>query len=145
MLIKQAVHLILTEDAGLASLVGDHIFPSRLPQKDEYPAITWKRSKRLAEKRLNDATGEFHITDWFHFFSMALGPNGVFVAEDIDDAVFQLLHNRSYLVESDDSPSDTLRIQAMFLEDLDEGYRDDLQRHEVMSLYRVEFTRPARS
>ncbi len=144
MLIKQALNIILSEDAGIAALT-EHVFPSRLPQKDEYPSLMWRRSRRRSEHRLNDSTGEFLVTDWFQFFSMALGPNGVYVAEDIDDALFQLLHNKSYLVANDDSPAETLRIEGMFLEDLDEGFRDDLQRHEVMSLYRVEFIRRDRS
>ncbi len=146
MLIKQAVKILLFEDAGLQSLVSNRIFPLRIPQKDEYPAITWGRINRNADIALSsDIQAQRRVTDWFEFVSFAQGARGATSSEDIDDALFELLHGFAGTVSDGESPESTLFIEGIFLEKVGEYYRDDLQQYATRSVYRVHSVRNQRS
>ncbi len=145
MLIKRAIKILLLGDAGIAALVGTRIFPLRVPQKGEFPAIAWGRTDREADITVDGVTGSRHIKDWFEFISFAQGAGGEATSEDIDDAVFELLHGKRATVTNDDDPTDTLEIQGIFHEKLSEHYRDDLQQYATRSIYRVHFVRKSRS
>lgn len=145
MLVKQAIKILLTEDPGLAALVGERIFPKRLAQKTDFPGLAWGRTKRKVPENLHSYQAEQRlVTDWFEFYSLGQGPSGNSTSEDIDDALLELLQDFSGTVYSADSPSDTLVIQGIFHEDLEEDYRDPLQQYATRSVYRVHSIRKQR-
>ena len=47
MTLEQAVYAYLSGFAGLTALVGNRIYPRRLPQDANYPAVTYQRISRL--------------------------------------------------------------------------------------------------
>lgn len=146
MLIKQAIKILLLEDAGLATLVSTRIFPLVVPQKGPFPLIAWGRTGRNvpAERLATAKPDERLITDSFEFVSVAQGSGGDAVSEEIDDALFELLHGWSGVVYDDQSPADSLVIQGVFHSKLTELYRDDIQQFATRSLYHVHFVRPKR-
>lgn len=146
MLIKQAIKILLLEDAGLNALVGNRIFPLVVPQKGPFPLIAWGRTGRnIPAGRLASAKpDELLITDSFEFVSVATGPGGDAVSEEIDDVLFELLHGWAGIVSDDNSPADSLVIQGIFHNKLTELYRDDIQQFATRSLYHVHFVRPKR-
>lgn len=145
MLIKQAIKILLTEDPGIAALVGARIYPFRIPQTVTDPCIAWGRTNRKIDYVLNEAKTDKLIVCWFEFAAVAKGPGGDAISEDIDDALVELLSGWAGTVSTDDSPAETLTIQGIFHEKLRELYVDDLQQYITHSIYRVHYVRPQRS
>jgi hypothetical protein len=145
MLIKQAIKILLTEDPGIAALVGRRIFPLVVPQNGPFPLIAWGRTARSADPVLDSTKrSQRLIVDRFEIASVAQGAGGDAVSEDIDDAVFELLDGWAGVVSDDASPESTLTIQGIFHEKLTELYRDDLKQYATRSIYRVHSVRQQR-
>jgi hypothetical protein len=145
LLVTQAFHILLIEDAGVQSLVSTRIFPGRQPQASEYPAIRWGRLNSGIGKILNVESGDWLMWDTFLVDCFAQGSGGYFSASTIHDAVLQRLHGFSGLVSDGESPESTLTIQGISFEKLEEFYRDDLKQYATRSIYRVHSVRNQRS
>lgn len=146
MLIKQAITILLKEDPGIAALIGTRIHPGYLPQTVIYPAIAWRRKDRKSSYVLGSTKPAVKlITTWFEFACWAQGQHGDFEAEDLDDALFDLLDGYAGVIGDDGSPEQTLTIQGIFHEKLAEGYSDTYKAHFVHTTWRVEHVRPRRS
>lgn len=145
MLIKQAVQILLLGDADLRSLVSTRIFPVVSPQKGPFPLVRWGRKKRQADQILSATKRTVRpITDWFVFDSYAQGAGGDTVAEDIDDALFELLDGYQGVVTDSASPYTTMTIQGIAHDELEEFGNDVLQQYMTRSIYRVTFVRTQR-
>ncbi len=144
-LVTQAFHTLLSEDAGVQSLVSTRVFPARQPQKSEYPAIRWGRLDSGIAAVLNVEAGEWLMWDVFIVDCFAQGSGGYLAASNIHDAVLQCLHGYSGVVSDGGSPESTIQIQRIAFEKLDEFYRDELQQYATRSFYRVHSVRIQRS
>lgn len=138
MLVEQALKQILSDDAGVVTLVGGKVFPGILSQSVTYPAVSYRQVHRKTEPVMDSATTtppNSHF--WFVSAAKGSGTEAYQKAKLIDEAIRLALQGYQGTVTLATSPPVSLYIQGIFFLDSADEYIDSTQTHEVGSLYAI--------
>jgi hypothetical protein len=73
MTIEEAIYSYLSNETGITSLVGSRIYPVKLPQNTDYPAITYFRVSGPEHHEKDMAYPRFQFSCWAAEYGTAKG------------------------------------------------------------------------
>ena len=127
MTIETAITRHLTENAGLAGVLGGRVYPKRMPQNPTYPTIVYHRISGAREHSHDGSSGLAHPR-----FQLDLWAKTHIAAKDLAEKVRAALDGYKGVMGGVGG----VDVNGVFLEDDDDGYDDDLQ----VYWWRMDFT-----
>lgn len=147
MLLEDAVYIILRDDAGVGAVAGNRLKGGVLPQTVEaYPFMVYRGSGREPVRTLEG--GVALVSMRFAIYSVAETYRDAALCRD---AVLAALDEYSGTVTNDESPAESIQIQAIFSQGTD--YRRDdqgtqgkpgLNLHEFLTEFEAHYLDPDR-
>ncbi len=140
MLAKDAIYILLTENAGVAALAIGGVRAGILDQTTTYPAIAFRRISYQRVGRLQKRGHSGLAKYVFRFFATAnLAAGGYDAAMNLHEAIRLCLDGyEGEVINSSASPAESLDIDGIFPEgSLFDFYDDPTQTYQVVSDFEV--------
>lgn len=125
--IREALFEAMTSHPGVAAMAGKRVYPVRMPQAPQLPAVTYRQTGGAREHSHDGASGladaDFEVVAWASTYD---------AATDLAAEVRKSLDGLKALVKAVD-------VQAVFIEGEADDYDDDVQAYSVRLEFSVAF------